>query len=291
MGNSAGKKDKNKVVLLETCDEHDGSINCFALSEDESVLATGSDDKSIRLWSTTGKIECIGVCEGHTDYITSLLIQDNFVLSSCADKTVCKWDMSTCECVLVYAGHTSTVNKVLVIGDFLFSISYDKTVRCWDFESGECIRVFVGHKNNVSSIIFIPCEKYNMEKALKAVQASKHKSLNKNPDNLNPSDDDDDDNDDSDDEDDEDDDVYSKDIIITGSLDTFAKSWSFESGECIYTFSGHTGAITCLAIDEIGRLLFTGSSDHTIRSWDIFRGYPLKVFEGHQTTIISLVVS
>jgi WD40 repeat protein len=286
MGNGLGKKDKNRVFLLETCDEHDASINCMALSEDESILATGSDDKSIRLWSiTTETVECIGVLEGHTDYITSLLIQDNYVISSCADKSICKWDMSTCECVLVYAGHTSTVNKVLFAGDFLFSISYDKTVRCWDFDSGECIRVFVGHKNNISSIIFIPAEKDNTNAALKMIQENKKKSSNDRPDGS----DDDDDNDDEDD--DENENMYNRDIIITGSLDMLAKSWSFESGECIYTFSGHTGAITCLAVDEVGRLLFTGSSDHTIRSWDIFRGYPLKIFEGHQTTVISLIVN
>ena len=29
------------------------------------------------------------------------------------------------------------------------------------------------------------------------------------------------------------DDIYSKDLIITGSLDSLAKSWSIETGECV----------------------------------------------------------
>lgn len=305
MGNGVTKKDKTKTWLLQTCEEHEGSINCMDLSDDGSVLATGSDDKSIRLWSTkTETVDCIGILEGHEDYITSVLIEENFVLSSSADKTVRKWDMSTCECLITLNGHTSTVNKIICTGDFIFSISYDKNARCWDIDTGDCIRVFIGHKSNISSIVFIPAERENMSEAIRFVNENKRKINDKN--NLNiPFDrnkhdtvknvnlertinigQQEDDEINADDEN-----LYSKDIIITGSLDGTAKSWSFETGECIFTYNGHTAAITCLATDQVGKVLFTGSSDHTIRSWDIMKGQQLKIFEGHQTTIISIVVS
>jgi WD40 repeat protein len=290
MGNGATKKEKTKDWILQSCEEHEGSINCMDLSEDASVLATGSDDKVIRLWSTkTDKVDCIGILEGHEDYITSVLIEENFVLSASADKTIRKWDMSTCGCLQVFNGHTSTVNKIICTGDFIFSVSYDKTTRCWDFDTGECIRVFIGHKGNVSSIVFIPAEHDDMHEAIKFVDKKKtnksslnvplsHNFKNKSEfDKTNePADDDN---------------LYSKDLIITGSLDSTAKSWSFETGDCIHTYKGHTAAITCLATDQHGKLLFTGSADHSIRSWDIMKGQSLKTFEGHQTTIINIVVS
>jgi WD40 repeat protein len=84
--------------------------------------------------------------------------------------------------------------------------------------------------------------------------------------------------------------MYSRDLIITGSLDSMAKSWSIESGECIQTFRGHTSGITCMAVDPLGKLLFTGSSDHSIRSWEVMTGQQLKVFSGHQTTVLFLLV-
>lgn len=84
--------------------------------------------------------------------------------------------------------------------------------------------------------------------------------------------------------------IYAKDIIITGSLDNSARSWSIESGECVHTFRGHTSGITCMAIDPLGKLLFTGSADHDIRSWEIMTGQLLKIFTGHQTTVLSLLV-
>lgn len=96
-------KDKQETFLIQTCEEHESSINCMEISDDKSVIVTGSDDTNIRLWSTqTDMIECIGLLEGHKDYITSLYIEGNFVFSSSADKTIRKWDMSTCDCVLIF---------------------------------------------------------------------------------------------------------------------------------------------------------------------------------------------
>lgn len=230
MGNSQTKQEKNRDYTLQTCEEHEGSINCIEVSEDGSVLVTGSDDAYVRLWSTkTELIECIGVLEGHEDYITSLLIEDNFVLSSSADKTIRKWDMYSCECLLVFTGHESTVNKMVCTGDFLFSVSYDKKARCWDFDTGEVIRVFSGHKNNVTSILFIPADQDNVEDALKFVEEhAEKKGVRLKSAALKP----------KNEEFNEEDEIYSRDLIVTGSLDSNAKAWSIETGECVQTFKG-----------------------------------------------------
>jgi WD40 repeat protein len=84
--------------------------------------------------------------------------------------------------------------------------------------------------------------------------------------------------------------IYKKDIIITGSQDTTAKTWSFETGECLKTFRGHTGAVLCMATDPLGKTLFTGSGDNTIRAWDIYRGVELHIYDQHQAAIINLLV-
>ena len=43
---------KKKSYHLQTLDDHDGGINCMTLSEDGSVLVTGSEDRTARLWSS-----------------------------------------------------------------------------------------------------------------------------------------------------------------------------------------------------------------------------------------------
>lgn len=61
MGNGGSASNKNGT-LKETMGDHEGSINCMALSEDGSLLVTGSEDSTARMWSTkTDETECIGV--------------------------------------------------------------------------------------------------------------------------------------------------------------------------------------------------------------------------------------
>ena len=59
----AGSSSANKKgQLLETMGDHEESVNCMAVSEDGSMLVTGSEDATARLWSSkTEETECIGV--------------------------------------------------------------------------------------------------------------------------------------------------------------------------------------------------------------------------------------
>jgi WD40 repeat protein len=182
------------------------------------------------------------------------VVEDNYVITGSADKTVRKWDMSTCDCVHVFKGHTSLVNRIICTGDFIFTSSYDRTARCWDFDTGECIRVFTGHKRGVYPLIFIPADDEDVD-----------------PVNFDWD--------------------GNKDILITGSADFTAKSFSFETGKCLKTFKEHQGAITCMSTDAMGKVLFTGSTDGTVRSWNIIKGEVIKRFEGHQASIICMTVS
>ena len=56
------------------------------------------------------------------------------------------------------------------------------------------------------------------------------------------------------------------------------------------TFTGHSGAITCMSTDPEGKVLFTGSTDQLIYSWNILKGERLKLFEGHQGSIICMQI-
>ena len=119
MGSAATKRrgTRDGDWLLQTLDEHDSAINCMVLSNDGSVLATGSDDHNIRLWSAKSTpVECLSVLTGHADYITHILIEENYLVSASADRTMRKWDMTTGECVFIYTGHTSLINRIISTG-------------------------------------------------------------------------------------------------------------------------------------------------------------------------------
>jgi WD40 repeat protein len=42
-------------------------------------------------------------------------------------------------------------------------------------------------------------------------------------------------------------------------------------------YKGHTGAVTCMSTDTVGKILFTGSADSTVRSYNINSGQCLRV--------------
>lgn len=259
---AAGSKDKNGW-LRETLVDHEDAINCISLSEDGSLLVTGSEDKTARMWSTkTEETECLGILKGHQSYITCCTVCDTFVITGAADNTIRKWDMTTCECLFTFEGHTSRVSRVICTGEFLFSTSYDKTAKAWLFDVADlgeghedkaCIRTFKGHLKGVYPIIFIPAEDTG--------------GLDEEGMNINPGD-----------------------LLITGSADSTAKSWSFDTGGCLKTFKGHKAPITAMATDPQGKILYTGGGDKEIRAWNIQRGDCMKVLEGHEGPIICLSV-
>uniref|UniRef100_T1JH13 Uncharacterized protein n=1 Tax=Strigamia maritima TaxID=126957 RepID=T1JH13_STRMM len=259
-GNSQEKVTSSSVVLRE----HQGPINCIGTSEDNSLLCTGSDDQMTRMWSTkTAKVECIGLLQGHSSYITCCTISDTFVITGSEDSTIRKWSMTNLECVHIYRGHKSCVNRVISTGEFIFSSSYDATAKAWlfDFEDiaemgSDCIKTFTGHNNALFPIIFIPSDGIPSEACDGKI-------------NINAGD-----------------------TLITGSADCTARAWAFDTGETIHVFKsvfeGHTGPISCMTTDPHGKVLFTGSSDKTIRSWSIGRGDALKTFKGHEAPVLCL---
>jgi len=144
---------------LDVLQDHAGAINCMAVSEDGSILATGSDDNTVRLWTAKApRCDCIGILAGHENYITCVVIEEIFVISGSVDRTLRKWDMATCVCLAVLTGHEERINRLISTGDFVFSTSTDATVRCWEIDEGRCIREFAGHLNSVFPLMYIPID-------------------------------------------------------------------------------------------------------------------------------------
>ncbi|XP_045592676.1 WD repeat-containing protein 86-like isoform X2 [Procambarus clarkii] len=260
MGSGSSKR-KEKGHLLEALQEHRDSITCLVLSEDGSLMVTGSYDTTACMWSTLGDYtECLGVLTGHTGRIMCAATSRTFVFTGSEDATVRKWDMCSMECIFTYVGHMQQVHRIICAGDFLFSTSYDKTAKVWFLAADSncsqeeaCIRTFEGHSKAVYPILFIPGQDTG--------------GLNEEGLNINPAD-----------------------LVITGSTDATARSWSLDLGVCIKTFSKHTGPISCMDTGSQGKLLYTGSNDSTIRVWDISSGRCLKVLTEHKDSVTCLKV-
>ncbi|KAH8849044.1 WD repeat-containing protein 86 [Schistosoma japonicum] len=245
--------------LLQICTEHSVSINCLALCETSSILASGSDDGIICLWKSdllnNTKLMCKYVFNDHHGYITELIFHKDYLISASSDGTIRKWNYALGKCEYVYVGHKDVVRTILCINDYIISGSQDKTAICWNFHTGEILNTFKGHTRLVNTLTYFGnvVNLYRNENNSDIVSTVGHFEY-----------------------------------IYTGSADRTAKSWSLKSSKCIITFEGHTQPITAMEIFKDGEILLTASIDNTIRSWFTESGIQQYVFVGHKGTIVSM---
>ncbi len=73
---------------------HNLRVNSVAFSPDSKYLASGSDDKTVKLWSVEAKKE-ITTLRGHRDKVTSIAFSPNgkYLVSGSYDKTIRLWDI------------------------------------------------------------------------------------------------------------------------------------------------------------------------------------------------------
>lgn len=150
---------------LNTLEGHLAGISTIAWSPDNRVLASGSDDKSIRLWDAVAGKQYPRQLLGHNNYIYSLAFspKGNMIVSGSYDEAVFLWDVRTARVMRSLPAHSDPVGGVDFIrdGTLIVSCAGDGLIRIWDTATGQCLRTLV-HEDNapVSSVRFAPNGKF-----------------------------------------------------------------------------------------------------------------------------------
>ncbi|KAF8078978.1 U3 small nucleolar RNA-associated protein [Lyophyllum atratum] len=131
----AGKASRGELKLIGTCRGHKRGVWSVRFGRTERVLATGSGDKTVKLWSLDD-FSCLKTFEGHTNSVlrVDFLNMGLQVVSAASDGLVKLWDIKEEECVATLDNHEDKVWALAVSTDErrIVSGAADSIVTFWE---------------------------------------------------------------------------------------------------------------------------------------------------------------
>ncbi|MBL1179375.1 WD40 repeat domain-containing protein, partial [Pantanalinema sp. GBBB05] len=260
---------------------HSGQVLWLRFSPDGKTLASGSGDKTVKLWEV-GSGKLIRTLIGHNSAVSSVEFSpDSKTLTSgSADNTVKMWEVSSGKLIRTLTGHRSYVISLgfSPSGKTLASGSDDKTVKLWDVETGKLIRTLTGHRSYVNSVEFSPDGKAlasgNADKTVKLWQVGTGqliRTLTGHSSVVNSVD-------------------FSPDgkTLVSGSGDKTVKLWQVGTGQLIRTFTSHSSAVNSVRFSPDGQTLASGSADNTVKLWEVGSGQLIRTLTDHRSYVYSV---
>lgn len=149
-------RNRAKTTHGAVCKGHEDEPLCAAFSPDNSLLVTGSADKTARTWDPTSGNEK-HVLRGHMEsiFVVAFSPDGKQIATGGKDGLVKLWDASTGKEQASLKGHS--VVRCLAFspdGKTLVSGGEDETVRIWDAKTGAEQAVSRDHKGTVFTVAF-----------------------------------------------------------------------------------------------------------------------------------------
>lgn len=274
----------NNWVYKQTLTGHSGDVNVVAYSLDGKTLASGSTDKTIKLWDTqTGVLKKTLTGIG---YKVRVLAFSNTILASGSQSYPIKlWDAQTGVLQKTLNGilhPNETKGTVLALafspdGMTLASGSCDGNnngkIRLWDAQTGALKKAFDAHKVCVMAAAFSPdgtvlatggdnVKLWDPQTgALEQTFTVQHEGIAEvafSPDGK---------------------------TLAGAGCDKTIKLWDIQSGTLKQSLTGHNDCVMSVKFSPDGTMLVSGGKDKTIKLWDAQTGALLQTLTGHSGRI------
>jgi WD40 repeat protein len=254
-------------------------IRGIAFSPDGRRLATGSDDRLVRVWDADSGA-CLKKFEGHTGLINSVAFRPDggAVLSCSVDQSFRQWDLASGKVMDERYGHVGQVTAAAYSPDgrWIASGGADGTVRYWSAAGGPAVAVLHGHTAPVFRLAFSPdgsrVASVSRDSAGGVWEGrvwdgpgrGDPRILRDHTNYVYPV-------------------AYSPDgrTMASGSWDHDIRLWDATTGQTRAFLRGNESYVASLAFSPDGRWLVSRGGDQTIRLWDVQMGQERALLRHH----------
>jgi WD40 repeat protein len=260
------------------------SVHCVSLSRDGTLLASGYQDGSVRVWEVrTGRVERRFDAAYRTDIMSVAFSPDGRRLAFCTNQiTLCdtatgklRWRTAALDPLILCLGFTPD-------GKWLASGSDDGQLCLRDPATGGIARPFEGSAERVSSIAFSPdgrrlisAMEFGTVRLWNATTGRQIREIIPAPGGRRAV-------------------AFSPDgktIAATSWFDAQTRLWDVATGKQLRVFAGYERWTQALAFSRDGKLLAAGGGDGSLRIWDTATGRSLPRFLDRRWPVSALAVS